>query len=354
MRAGLAGAVLLLLAAGCAGPRMAAPKPEADAVAAEALAQKITALERRLEEDRRVQSVYFRLATANAGLCARQAPFLGLAVHALASYDRKLHPAAAALGVTATPSIAYVLDGSPAAAAGFRPGDAILALDGEPARETIADQLQSHLDAAEGAPVRFTIERAGQRLDIAPLGAPACDPFVAIVDAKVPKALEESDALILDRALLQTLRTEEDLALVLAHQLAHATLGHAGAKRRNAALGRAAGTVADALAAKAVGDPSPDETFSRAGAEAGALLYSAAFEAEADYVSLYLLARAGYDSAGAEEVWRRLPPRTALAAHAASPARLAALAPIRAEIAAARAAGRPLEPRRLEPRRKSD
>jgi membrane-associated protease RseP (regulator of RpoE activity) len=56
---------------------------------------------------------------------------------------------------------------TPAAAAGFRPGDEIVAFNGTPVVENDWRTLQEAIRAASGT-VTVTVERAGQRLDLAP------------------------------------------------------------------------------------------------------------------------------------------------------------------------------------------
>ena len=63
------------------------------------------------------------------------------------------------------PLVRDVIAGKPAAAAGLRPGDAIIAVDGEPMRSP-AD-VAAATNAHPGEPVRFTIRRNGKESDIA-------------------------------------------------------------------------------------------------------------------------------------------------------------------------------------------
>ncbi|NBO18897.1 MAG: peptidase M48 Ste24p, partial [Proteobacteria bacterium] len=46
--------------------------------------------------------------------------------------------------------------------------------------------------------------------------------------------------------------------------------------------------------------------FTKMGASAGVLRYSAPFELEADYVGMYIMARAGFDITQAPGLWRRM------------------------------------------------
>ena len=48
------------------------------------------------------------------------------------------------------------------------------------------------------------------------------------------------------------------------------------------------------------------DEYSDAGAQIGVAAFSQAFELEADYVGLYILARAGYPTKNAAAFWRKM------------------------------------------------
>jgi predicted Zn-dependent protease len=80
------------------------------------------------------------------------------------------------------------------------------------------------------------------------------------------------------------------------------------------------------------------------------MMFSQEFEAEADYVGMYFMARAGYDIDGVEEFWRRMSaenPRGIRLAytHPNNAARFVGLAATGEEIASSQSAGLPLRPR---------
>jgi len=91
--------------------------------------------------------------------------------------------------------------------------------------------------------------------------------------------------------------TDDELALVIGHELAHNSMRHIDAKRLNA-MG---GLFLDILFAVLTGVDSGG-AFSQAGAQA----YSQEFESEADYVGLYFVERAGYEIKDAAYFWRRM------------------------------------------------
>ena len=103
---------------------------------------------------------------------------------------------------------------------------------------------------------------------------------------------------------LRAARTDAQLALIIGHKLAHANLGHLNKRRVNEVIGWVGGAAIDA--GTMLGGMPTRGVFSKTFARAGARAFSVAFEREADYAGAYYAARAGYDPAGAEEIWRTL------------------------------------------------
>ena len=86
--------------------------------------------------------------------------------------------------------------------------------------------------------------------------------------------------------------------------IAHNAMGHIDAKMANAMAGAGVGLIFDILAAVAGVNTGGD--FMRVGMNAGAGAYSQSFEAEADYVGLYLMARARMAVDEVPDFWRML------------------------------------------------
>ena len=144
--------------------------------------------------------------------------------------------------------------------------------------------------------------------------------------------------------------TDEELALVIAHELAHCFETHVDKKRANSVLGQLVGTFFDVMVGRTFGDQTDE--YSRAGAQIGAGAFSQPFELEADYVGLYLLARAGYPTKDAAAFWRKMAARAPLASntftgtHPPSAERYLLLEKTHKEIEEKRAKGQPLLPNR--------
>lgn len=105
-------------------------------------------------------------------------------------------------------------------------------------------------------------------------------------------------------AMVRFAAQDHELAFILAHEFAHNIMRHVEGKQRNAMLGTLLGVAAD-WAATSQGYDTQGQ-LGKLGMGIGANAYSPAFETEADYIGLYLLARAGYEYKNAPAFWRRM------------------------------------------------
>lgn len=106
--------------------------------------------------------------------------------------------------------------------------------------------------------------------------------------------------------LADILVSEDEYAAVLAHEMGHHISDHLGKARKNAMAGAALGALLGAAAEKATGEEGLTEAGMGLGTTAGILRYSKDHEQEADYISAYMLERAGYDLEVAQGLWARL------------------------------------------------
>lgn len=104
--------------------------------------------------------------------------------------------------------------------------------------------------------------------------------------------------------MMRFIESDEELALVMAHEMAHNLLGHISSNSTNTIAGQVLGTLLDiAVATQGV---NTQGGFGQLGGAAGLLSYSSQFEAEADYVGMYIAANAGYDYHHVASFWRRM------------------------------------------------
>lgn len=286
----------VLLVAGCAAPttqRVAVTDRQA---ADEARKQMEIFAEDYVGELKRARKVHWELATKAVALCPRKAANLG--VEFGTKPKGELGVAMERLyGVADEPSVLFLLDGGPAQLAGLRPRDRLISVAGITAKDTkaIADKLHG---APSDASVPVVVRRGSQTLSYAVNAVSACDYPIGIDLQQVVNAYADGDRIMVTRGMMNFARTDEELALVIAHEMAHNTMRHIDAKRQNAA----GGLVADIALAILTRGAYRQSAISNAAGQA----YSQEFEAEADYVGLYMLARTGYMIDDAPKFWRRM------------------------------------------------
>jgi Zn-dependent protease with chaperone function len=96
--------------------------------------------------------------------------------------------------------------------------------------------------------------------------------------------------------------TDDEVAMVMGHEMAHALREHARARvAKNAGTGAALSLGAQILGLGQVGD-----LAARAGTELITLKFSRSDETDADLVGLELAARAGYDPRASLSLWRKM------------------------------------------------
>jgi len=334
-------------------PKAAAPLVAKGAAADEAKRQMVYVLTARAKELRRVENIAFRLMVANQDLCADRAPRLGLAWEVADNFDAKVRPTvveAYRLGDGLT--VTVVVANGPAAAAGLQPGDVIVSVNGEaaPTGKGADKKFSKRIEQLKGAftaPLTFVVRRAGQEQTIAVTPVMACAYGVEVSDSPELNAYADGKSIYVTRAMLRLAATDEELALVIAHEVAHNGQHHIQAKQKNAAVLGVPGLLIDIAAA--AGGVNTNGAFAKAGMQYGASRSSAAFEAEADYVGMYYLARAGYPIDGVEDFWRKMAVEAPEAifiksSHPTTPDRFLAIAAAAEEINGKRTKGEALTP----------
>jgi predicted Zn-dependent protease len=174
-----------------------------------------------------------------------------------------------------------------------------------------------------------------------------CSFSFALADQDVLNAWADGKGVYITPKMVSFAATDEELANVLSHEYAHNVLSHPQSTGQNAAAGAIGGLLLDTLARSQGFDTG--NAFSKIGAEQGQYHYSVAFEREADYVGMYILANAGYRVDGALNFWRKFTAQDGHGlersrSHPSNPERTVAMQKTIDEINAKRAAKQPLLP----------
>lgn len=357
----------LTLLAACATPEAKLPRVDLGAVDAERQAQQEAALTVARDLSARGHGLAWPILAANTALCEKTGPEIGLALadrDAFADLSGGLNRTQLRwLGYGREGRIAYVVPGGPADRAGVRASDRIVAVDGErlAAAAELADLSKALQDAvAPGQPVDLTLA-AGSAPERTVRVRPqrVCTVNFSVTMTSRINASAGTTELKVTRGLLETLADQpEQIQFVIAHELAHIAQRHVRKSIRNSF---ASGSVVYGTVAGLVALP-VDILLSLTGLGPDVPLvvrtqewtnpWIEDFEAEADYVGLYMAARAGLEPEGLDQLF------TVLATHAPRgtydalvhpdfPDRVLAARATIAEIQAKQAAGAPLIPEGL-------
>jgi hypothetical protein len=252
------------------------------AVAAPAAAAEGVPLDDLRAQDQRLLSIVEPLLAGNAKLCDQTMPDLGVALQSVDQYSTGERP-----NFAASVAFAAVLPGSAAAQAGIERDDGLAAIDGQPV-EKRANLVDSPLrdsafamlaDHDPAQPLVLTVVHDGEQRDVTIPDGRECRALVEILDAGGNAA--RSDGRVIQLAYGLAVRASDaQIAVIVAHELAHAILHH---RERLSAAG-----VDKGLAGQFGRDR-------RLNLEA---------EEQADRLSVYLLADAGFDPHAAPEFWR--------------------------------------------------
>lgn len=226
--------------------------------------------------DAHVANVAWRLQTANASVCRDLSPTSGLVLQTLDQYVLPERAEAARFGLNDVPQINAVASGSMAERAGLKPGDDVVAINGVPtarrstsntqnrAFSEVEDQLQS---ALESPPARLTLPNREVRLE----AVAGCRGTVRLIPGARIDASAGATDIEISGAMFEFLRSDDELAFVIAHELAHIALGHSAMlDRAGASWGPFAGLGANGRNARAR-------------------------ESEADKLAVRMMVHAGYD-----------------------------------------------------------
>ena len=291
--------IAVLCAAGCAATGPHVSSREVDE-AREGLALK--AFQYRCRQTVRVTSVGHRLVEQLPPEDVHeQAPYIGLL---LAPLDRPVRRFARVPSAVEGVAVVGAVPESPAGRAGLAWGDVIIQIDGRPVREPRAIS-KALADAAIDQTVTLRVWRANdvRTVTLQPQRSPFRVSFLMTDDQEINASAVPGRRIFVTYGLLRFVDSDDELAVVLGHELAHHTRHHLPKEVGASVLGSVLGITA------AVGGeifaPGSGIVLMRGVQGAFNSTFSQDFEREADDVGLHYAARAGYNPRAGAGVWER-------------------------------------------------
>ncbi len=256
-----------------------------------------------LTPEARVATVSYHLQTRAADLCSELSPMASFLIA-----DEQ------------NASVSVIVPDGPAAQAGLRAGDVLVAINGKPtAGANVADLIDAALDAG-----KVSVLLADQRR-LSFTERKGCGFAVGVQAENSLDAYADGTSVAVASGVVDFSTTDDELAIIIGHELAHNILKHR-----------------DKLDAAHI----PRGLLSVLAKNAARIRQT---EEDADVMGLYLMARACYDIGKAPVFWERFGARTGMGVfsdgtHPRTRARVALARATIATIRAQQAKGEPLVP----------
>jgi predicted Zn-dependent protease len=259
-------------------------------------------------DDQRVADTAWRIASRNSDSCSKLWASIGVSLQHVSQYAPAYRAAAqAAFGLDDTyPSILAVAEGSPAAAGGLKPSDTVRAVNGA----DLADKSRGQKSAAsydavaaamatlealpEHSAAILTIEREGQKRAVSVVPQNVCRSRVELAPGNAVNANANGLVAQISGRLVAWVESDDELALVIAHEMAHNLLDHPKRLGEKSALSGLATSLG--LSGKA----------------------QRQMELDADRMGIIMAASAGYNYKIAPDFWARLNSNSPLASFLAT------------------------------------
>jgi hypothetical protein len=348
---------IVWLCSACAGPDSVVPSLTISEIADERRRQEIAQLRDYFSELTKLNTVAYRITTANREFCDKWViPQIGLFAATPTSLPmkyRKFSREALGLRWVRATVISIVPDG-PAGKAGMKEKDELVSFNDRKVPTTaVARWIGAFLEENGERPITVAVKRDDEDMTFTVTPVTGCAIPILLETNPELNAFTDFSKIVIQTGILRIARIESDVAVIVGHELAHNTMGHYRKKRVNSLLGSVGGSVIDG--GFLLGGISTGGAFSNYLEIVGANAFGVGFELEADYVGAYYAARAGYDISGSEEVWQRMsleqPSSIRKAStHPTTPVRYLQMRKVIAEIADKKIQNLPLVPKiKLKP-----
>ncbi|MGB1361562.1 MAG: M48 family metalloprotease [Alphaproteobacteria bacterium] len=188
--------------------------------------------------------------------------------------------------------------GFPAQKAGIRKGDKIISINGS---ELTANETFEKLSKNKTNTVTY-LTKNHKKKKVTLNGLVTCQMFLVTSNEKVMNAMADGNTIYMFPELYNFLGKNDYINTVIAHEIAHNIMSHRARKSMNSSTGQLIGLGVNILLG---GNQQTQNDMMQIGHDLSQA-NSPEFEAEADYMGLYIMKRAGYNINNSPDNWRRM------------------------------------------------
>lgn len=300
----------------------------------------------------RIHAITYKILKVNAELCEDNVR-KGSGIYAVNKYffKKDYRPLLKkALGIADGIKVLGVAPGSAGERAGVREGDFLTSLNGwtiPEGKDALAKLSEKFKEISKtDGDLLLTLKRGEKYQTVSFRPDTVCKYGYAAAEGGNVNAFADGERIMIEGGMMRFVESDMELATVIGHEIAHNMLDHIPKKIGNQAIGLVFDILFAGLGVNTQG------LFGKIGGQA----FSQEFESEADYVGLYLMARAGYEIDKAPYLWRRMAlnhpgniKTNLLSTHPATPQRFLGLEKTVEEIKAKQAAGKSILPEKKNP-----
>ena len=249
----------------------------------------------------RLKDVAFPLSVAAAPLCPHDIqPTYGFELHDKNNYAKLPKPeyreaAIEYYGISDGVSLRYVHPRLPAGLAGLHARATVVSLDGEILDNKTAEdaaEIVRRLDRRKEGPLHVVVKDLEKIREVDLYSVRICKYPIILVQSDVINAFADGTRVIVTTGMLDFTANDAELAVVIGHEIAHNALTHIDDLRLSHVL--------DSLFNAHTGHQAELTAI------ATGFSFSKEFETEADYIGLYIAARAGHDLSAVGQFWERI------------------------------------------------
>jgi hypothetical protein len=260
----------------------------------------VEALKYKLEKEKKVNEIGYRLVKALPENSRKgKFPYLGARFIKIDRKVKKLFSLIQDNGVV----VAFVCKNSPAEIAGLKKGDIVISINSYPINDYY-DLSHSLKFLRPHQHVIFKVKRGNEIIDISiDVGEIYLNVKFRMVDMQDVNAAATPNSVLVTYGLLRFIQSDDELAIILGHELAHIARGHIakrfGTDLLSFLIGITAGYGAESIS------PGSGDVIMRGVGAAFSAGFSREFEREADYFGILYAYRAGFNIKAGTNVWER-------------------------------------------------